>query len=241
MNPEVHLRMARDQDAHWWFVVRREILSKLIETTVPNSAAILEIGCGTGGNLPMLTKFGKVCGVEIDPIAREIAAKRQPDTEILAGALPDALPLGSRKFDLICLLDVLEHVEADDTALCVSRKHLVPGGRLLLTVPAYQWMFGPHDVIHHHRRRYNARSIKRLAENSAFQVRYLGYFNTLLFPVAAVLRLAEGIFPMLHASDSMPGPAINQLLKLVFGLEHRFLPRLTMPFGLSVVAILENP
>ncbi|MBI5901335.1 MAG: class I SAM-dependent methyltransferase [Rhodocyclales bacterium] len=241
MDSEVHLRMARDQGVLWWFVARRAILRKLIGTSVPNTATILEIGCGTGGNLPMLAEFGQVCGIESDPTARAIAASQQPKIEILSGALPDALPLGNRKFDLICLLDVLEHVEADGNALRVSRSHLAPGGRLILTVPAYQWMYGPHDVVHHHFRRYNARSVRRLAEASAFKVRYVGYFNTLVFPIAAPLRLAERLFPVLHASDSMPPPPINRLLKLAFGLERFVLPHLPMPFGLSVMAILENP
>lgn len=241
MEPEIYLRMARNQREHWWFVARRAIVRSIIKTLHPRPRTLLEVGCGLGGNLAMLSEFGLVCGIESDPEACAHALREAPTVEIHAGALPDDLPFTNRNFDLICLLDVLEHVEDDNSALLALQSCLAPGGRILLTVPAYQWLFGRHDRAHHHFRRYHAGGIRLLAKKSGFAVSRLGYFNTLLFPLAASQRLVHRLVSPAHASDDIPGPSLNRLLRTVFSLEQMVLPRFLFPFGLSVLAILERP
>ena len=238
MEQEAYRRMASDEGVHWWFVARRLILRSLIQSIQPGPKTILEIGCGSGGNLSMLAGLGKVCGVECNPDAYRIAKTRFPDAEILFGKLPEQLSLGERKFDLICALDVLEHIDDDRGALRALRNNLAPEGKVLLTVPAYQWMYGKHDSVHHHVRRYNATSVAQMASAGGFRVRYLGYFNTLLFPIAAIMRLAERFLPFVGRSDRPLSPTINEVMKRIFALERHFMPRFVLPYGLSIVAIL---
>jgi SAM-dependent methyltransferase len=106
-------------------------------------AKILELGSGTGGNLALLSAFGQVTAVEMNETARSISAGQAGNAEILAGFLPDSLPLGEQKFDLVCLFDVLEHVEEDAATLEVVRRYLAPGGVAVLTVPAYRRIVRP--------------------------------------------------------------------------------------------------
>ncbi len=158
MNPAAYLEMAETEATHWWFVGRRVILAGMIEALrLPSHATILEVGCGTGGNLPMLARYGEISAFEMDGNARIIAInKTQSRFDIQPGGCPDDLPFQDRRFDLICMFDVLEHIERDVDTLVALGKLLKPNGRLLITVPAYQWMYGAHDEFLQHKRRYSA-------------------------------------------------------------------------------------
>lgn len=240
MDPAIFRRMAATQHQHWWFVARREILARVIETlNLPGpNAAILEIGCGTGANLEMLTRFGTVCAVEHDAFSRG-EVRKVTGIDVRDGWLPDQIPFGDRRFDLVCILDVLEHVEDDGGALRTIRHLLAPGGRVLVTAPAYQWMYSSHDRHHHHFRRYTSRQLGRLARASGLVPDRIGYFNTLLFPVAVARRLYSRLRPDSSNDDSlMPGPLTNSLLRHVFLVEAVVIRRWFAPFGVSVIAIL---
>ena len=136
MDAQVYQRMAELDDRHWWFVARRQILRSLIKREVrpPKGARILEIGCGTGHNLAMLSEFGSVEASELDAGARALAQSRL-GRKVAAAALPDLSMFKAKSFDLIALLDVLEHVDNDATALAAIRTRLKVGGKLLVTVP----------------------------------------------------------------------------------------------------------
>lgn len=242
MDAQVYLRMAELDKHHWWFVARRRILRSLIERKVrpPRNARILEIGCGTGHNLGMLGEFGPVEASELDPGARELATSRL-GRPVAAAALPDLSMLPANAFDLIALLDVLEHVEDDASALGAIRTRLKAGGKLLVTVPANRWMWSAHDAAHHHYRRYTKGQLRRVAENAGFDVSLLSHFNTFLFPPIAAARLAGKLLGRESADDSIPPEPVNDLLRGIFGLEAPLVGRVPLPFGVSLVAILTRP
>lgn len=240
MDSSLFREMARIQDEHWWFRARRKILKRLIGTLdLSQPARILELGCGTGGNLAMLQHFGKVCAVEMDPFARDYASQIS-GMNVEAGHLPDGLPQWSDRFDLVCLFDVLEHVENDVQALLRIRELLTSGGKALITVPAYRWLFGSHDRAHHHFRRYTKTELTHKASASGFSVVRAGYFNTLLFPAVVLERFTSQVFGK-NAADTIGVPPawFNTMLYRIFATEAMVAPYLLFPFGTSIVAVIK--
>jgi len=242
MDAQVYLRMAELDERHWWFVARRRILRSLIEREVrpPKNARILEIGCGTGHNLGMLDEFGALEATELDAGARELAAKRL-GRPVAEAALPDLSMFPASAFDLIALLDVLEHVADDAPALAAIRSRLKVGGKLLVTVPANRWMWSAHDAAHHHHRRYTKRQLRDVATNAGLRIDLISHFNTLLFPPIAAARLAGKLLGRESADDSIPPAPVNGLLRRIFELEAPLVGRLPLPFGVSLVAIFSRP
>jgi SAM-dependent methyltransferase len=144
-------------------------------------------------------------------------------------------------YDLIALLDVLEHVPDDLASLRAIHMRLRPGGALLLTVPANPWMWSAHDAAHHHFRRYTRKQLEELFLRSGLEVQLLSYFNTLLFPLVAAARIVGKITRRESADDKLPSAPVNAVLNSVFGLEAALLGRLPMPFGVSLVAVVRRP
>lgn len=242
MERAVFDRMAELDQDHWWFIARRRILRRLIQRVVrpPQKAKILEVGCGTGHNLAMLKSFGSLEASELDRCARAVANKRFPG-QVKSARLPDLSIFKRNGYDLIALLDVLEHVPDDLASLRAIHMRLKPGGALLLTVPANPWMWSAHDAAHHHFRRYTRKQLAELFLRSGFEVQLLSYFNTLLFPLVAMARIAGKIVRRESADDSLPSAPVNALLNKVFGLEAGLIGRLPMPFGVSLVAVVRRP
>jgi SAM-dependent methyltransferase len=242
MEAQVFQRMAELDSSHWWFLARRAILEQVIRRIVrpPSGAHILEIGCGTGHNLAMLSKFGTVQATELDPAARALASERL-GRAVEPAALPDLSMFPQGHFDLVALLDVLEHVEDDRSALETIRQRLKPGGKLLVAVPANPWMWSAHDVAHHHHRRYRKAELGEAARQAGYSVDLLSPFNTILFPLIAAARIAGKVSGRESADDSMPSAPVNGLLRSLFGLESRLIGRLPLPFGVSLVAVLRRP
>jgi len=234
----VYDRMAELDSRHWWYVARREILAELIRRKVPlpSEPRILEIGCGTGHNLPMLRQFGRLDAVEIDPIARAIASSRLGHA-VHDAPLPDLAGVPQRAYDLVALLDVLEHVEADREALVSIAARLKPNGRILLTVPAHPWMWSSHDVANHHKRRYTRRTLKAVIAAAGLNLEELTYFNSVLFPIAAIARVAARLAKKEGSGDAMPPRPVNTLFEALFGLERHLIGRLPFPPGVSLAAI----
>ena len=235
-------RMAELDQLHWWFLARRRILQALIGRLVrpPKAARILEIGCGTGHNLQMLARFGRVDACELDPSARALATKRL-GAKVREAKLPDLSMFKPGTYDLIALLDVLEHVEDDEASLRSIHGLLKPGGALLLTVPANAWMWSAHDVAHHHHRRYSKKHLAKIVRDAGFDVQLLSYFNALLFPLVAGARLAGKLAGREAADDSLPSAPVNAVLNRIFGFEAALVGRVPFPFGVSLVAVLRRP
>jgi SAM-dependent methyltransferase len=242
MERHVFDRMAELDATHWWFTARRHILAALIDRVVrpPKSARILELGCGTGHNLAMLEQFGRVEASELDKDARALSSKRL-GRPVESAALPDLSVFPTQSFDLIALLDVLEHVSDDNAALVAIRERLKPGGKLLVTVPANKWMWSAHDVAHHHHRRYRKGELADLARRTGFSIELISPFNTILFPLIAAVRLVGRITGKAEADDSMPPAPVNAVLEALFGLERGLIGRVPLPFGVSLVAVLRRP
>jgi len=242
MERKVFEQMAQLDSRHWWFTARRRILDGVIERIVkpPNDARILELGAGTGHNLAMLSRFGTVEATELDPIARELASERL-GRPVIEAALPDLSMFSAGSYDLIALLDVLEHVPDDKGSLEAIRELLKPGAALLLTVPINPWMWTAHDVAHHHHRRYRKQEIRALAERAGYRIDLLSPFNSLLFPPIAAVRLAGKLTGKDDSDDAMPSAPVNRILDTVFGLERSLIGRVPMPFGVSLVAVLRRP
>lgn len=238
MDAAVYRRMAVQEADHWWFRGRRAVIARLIGGMgLPGGARILETGCGTGGNLAMLARFGRVDAVEYDLAAREMAAAKS-GAKIGFCELPDRIDAPDGAYDLVTLLDVLEHVEADVASLRALAAKLAPGGRILVTVPSGPWLWSAHDVAHHHKRRYTRASLRAAIGEAGLECRLIGHFNALLYPVAVAMRLAKRGLRRGGSDDAMPGRRLNRALGAVFGFERRLVGRLPMPFGLSIFAVV---
>lgn len=240
MKREAYQEMFDVEDRHWWFVARRKIIRKILDSCFDDHArSILEIGCGTGGNLALLSGYGTVHGVELDEEGLSLANSRKI-CQVKKGALPDSIPF-KQAFDLICLLDVLEHIADDQTALQAAKSKLTPGGKILITVPAYNFLWSAHDVELHHKRRYNKKELTALLRKTGFTVQYSTYFNTFLFPLIAAARIGNKLFKRTEGTDvTMPTGMINSALTHIFAGERAFLPGFSLPFGVSILALAEN-
>lgn len=237
MEPDVFLKMGRVEQRHWWFCARRKILADQIQRlALPDNAHLLEVGCGTGGNLSMLSRFGKVVAVEPDNAAR-LRAHQQSGQEILSGFLPDRLPQAAYGADLAVALDVIEHVDDDRAAVAAISQCLKPGGRFLATVPAYQWMWSGHDVAHHHKRRYRRPGFTQLFVDAGLTIRKSTYFNSFLFPPIAAARLLG----LAVDGEAVPSAPLNGVLQAIFATERLLLRRGSLPFGVSILVIAERP
>lgn len=240
MDRIVYDRMAEHDSTHWWYVARRDILADFIarEVNPPKGARILEIGCGTGHNLPMLGAFGEVDAIEIDPAARDVAARRL-GKDVGSSPLPELSGVADGQYDMIAVLDVVEHVEDDVAALQAMAKRLKPGGTILITVPAHQWMWSAHDVVNHHKRRYSKATLAAVLEKAGLKWRKLGYFNSLLFPAAVAARLAGKLTGKDDSDDSPPAKPLNAIFEKIFGLERHLVGRVPLPPGLSLIVVAQ--
>jgi SAM-dependent methyltransferase len=241
MERVVYDRMAELDGRHWWYRARRDILADLIARKIrlPEGARILEVGCGTGHNLEMLQRFGHADGIEIDPAARGMAEQRL-GRPIGTAPLPELTGVDDGAYDLVALLDVLEHVEEDEAALASIARKLKPGGRILITVPAHPWMWSAHDEVNHHKRRYTRKTLRRAIEAAGLRVEMLSWFNSLLFPLAAAARLAGRVTGKEDSDDKLPPKPVNSLFETIFGWERYALGRLPLPPGVSLVAIVSR-
>jgi SAM-dependent methyltransferase len=235
----VYDRMAQLDSRHWWYRARREILADLIRRRIalPDDPRILEIGCGTGHNLVMLKRFGRVDAIEIDAAARAIASQRL-GRAVMAAPLPALTGVEDRAYDLVALLDVLEHVDEDREALESIARKLKPGGRILIAVPAHPWMWSAHDVVNHHKRRYTRKTLRAVVASAGLRLEMMSWFNSLLFPLAAAARFAGKVRKKEDSDDKLPPRPLNALFERIFGFERYAIGRLPFPPGVSLVAIV---
>ena len=239
MEQIIYDRMAELDTKHWWYRARRDILHTLIKRRInpPAKAKLLEIGCGTGHNLLMLRSFGSVDAIELHAEARAIASTRLGHA-VVDARLPELNGISRNHYDLVAALDVVEHVEDDVAALRAMAACLVPGGCILVTVPAFAWMWSGHDVANHHFRRYTQKTLRKAVEDAGLRVEFMGWFNAILFPLAALNRIAARIMGKAGSADTLPPAPVNWLFGSLFALEKHLIGRLPMTPGVSIAAII---
>jgi SAM-dependent methyltransferase len=228
------------EDRHWWYRGRRTVLDGVIAGLgLPADPRILDAGCGSGRFMVELAKLGTVTGVELSDTSVALARERQLG-EVISGSVLE-MPFADDSFDLAVSLDVIEHLEDDLGALRELRRTIAPGGALLVTVPAYQWLWSGHDEINHHHRRYTRRALQRVAEQAGWRQVRTTYFNSLLLPVAILLRVVDRFNTKTTESSLdlwVPPEPLNWLLERPLTLEASLIARGgRIPAGLSLLAV----
>lgn len=228
------------EENHWWYRGRRSVIAEFAEKAVNKStASILDVGCGSGRNMQLLSQYGSVSGVDPSPAAVKAAQARGLSQTQVATATQ--LPHSEKTFDLITAFDVIEHIDNDVEALQEFRRVGTSTGRLLVTVPAYQWLWSSHDEVNFHIRRYNKKQLQKALALAGWNIDTVTYFNTFLFPFAILQRLldrARQSEPQPDAALKIPRRNINRLFESVLCSEAKLIHQNTsFPFGLSLAAL----
>jgi SAM-dependent methyltransferase len=232
--------MYRLESFYWWFVARRKLLEWLVRSVAPDVQwpVILDVGCGTGMNHEALSKFGEVFSSDLSKEAVDYSKAR--GITRLALSRVELLGFSSGAFDLVTALDVLEHIDDDLAAMHELCRVMKPGGVLLITVPAYGFLWSEHDEALHHKRRYAAYELRNKLARAGFDVeRTTYYITTLFFPILA-MRIVQNIFKKsVHPKTShviLP-KWLNGLLIWILGVEKRLLSWINFPFGVSLICV----
>lgn len=245
MNPDEYARMHALEDWYWWFVARRNASARMIRDFAPpeRPLRILDAGCGTGGMLDLYRTWpdARAVGIDLSPDALGFSHGR--GHQRLVGGDLTLLPFRSGSFDVVTALDVIEHVPDDARALSEISRVLRPGGILVATVPAYQFLWGPHDEALHHQRRYHSAQFRDLIQAGGLRVERHSYLLMALFPLAAAVRLLGRNKKGNQSSAALPQvpPAVNRALIAFQGAELEIARRAPLPFGLTIMVVARKP
>jgi SAM-dependent methyltransferase len=241
VDPSLFTTFATIERSHWWFIARRRIVMELVGRYLPPGESVVDVGCGTGFILEAAGQRYQAWGVDPSPLAVTMCRERGLD-RVAEGSAEDLSMIPKGYFAGVLLLDVLEHLDDDLLALQQARNVLALGGIVFISVPAFKLLWSRHDVVNQHRRRYRLPELEALLADAGFEVLRISYFNTRLFPVAALSRVvfrALGWDPLLQLR--VPAPWLNRALARVFEGEKSRLagprPRRPYPFGLSILAV----
>ncbi len=232
---------------HWWFVARGKIILSIIDRFLPDggSLEILDVGCGTGSFLKKLEKYGQAAGVDISEEAVKFCRLRGC-TKVSVIKEEEGLPFKDNTLDLITAMDIIEHIDDDSAVLAECYRIIRKGGLLLVTVPAYDFLWGPHDEVNDHKRRYVARELRNKMEKAGFTVKKMTYFDAFLFPFFVLVRTGHRVSKMInsnykaHSDLKMGSTVINYLLKTMFSLEGPLLKKLNFLYGASLLCVAEK-
>lgn len=243
MQTEEYGKLFEHEDQYWWFVARRRLALSLVQRHLRHGSAqvtVADVGCGTGAVLAELGPAEHAIGLDASPLALQFCRKRGLAALALGDA--EALPLRSESVDVVIALDIVEHVEHDDIALSEFFRSLRPAGLLVMSVPAFRWLWGPHDVALMHFRRYKRSELQSRLRKAGFIVERISYSVFLLFPAVIVIRLMDK-FRRGPAKVSLPvlPKWLNRLLIRVQHWESLVALRMTLPWGSSVVAVARKP
>jgi SAM-dependent methyltransferase len=232
------------EDRHWWHTGRRRIVADVLEQLeIPSGSRLLDAGCGAGGTLSVLSRYGEVSGLDMSP--ELVALARRRGYEDIHQGVVEKLPWADETFTAATLLDVLEHTADDRVTLEELRRVTRPGGHLLVTVPAHQMLWSSHDVINDHYRRYSRRTLRAAAIGAGWSIERMTPFNSLLLPPAAAVRLTQKLRRETveeHTPDATLGPPwLYPVLELPLRAEASWLRRnRNLPVGLSLLAVLRR-
>ncbi len=241
MEPIEYSRLASFEDSYWWHRGRNRIVATQLEKLLgeKRGADILNVGCGTGGSVRMLERHGSVWNVDVAEPAVHACRSRGIRNVMKVNSL--RLPFPDESFDLVAALDVLEHIEEDGAALREWQRVLRPGGKVLITAPAYQWLWSEHDESLHHFRRYTAAGLHQLLNRHGFRTLKRTYAISICFPLIVGYRLLRSLSSKKRSTSYVRVPRwINSLLAGILSLEGYLLSRRNIPFGTSVLMIGEK-
>ena len=232
--------MFRVEQEHWWYTGRRKILAGFVEEicrhVTDRRPRILDVGCGTGANLLMLSKYGEAEGVDIAEDALAFCRERGLDKVRLGSG--EELPYDDGTFDLVTALDVVEHMDDDLAGLREMRRVLRPGGRVLLFVPTFMFLWGLQDDVSNHRRRYRLPELRRVLEQAGFEIERTTYANiTFFLPILVMRQLMRLTGIKTDSENNINVTALNGVLGSVFGAESWFLRFMNLPFGVSGLCV----
>jgi SAM-dependent methyltransferase len=242
VDPALERQLLAVEEDHYWFRGRRRIIDDVVRSLpLPPEPELLDAGCGGGRSLVELDRVGRVSAIEPSGPSYEKARSRGIG-RVLQATLEE-IPFPDRSFDLITCLDVIEHVRDDVAGLATLRRVVRPGGFLVVTVPAYGWLWSEHDRVNHHYRRYDRRSLAAAASAAGWTPLRWTYFNSLLLPLAAAYRLVERLGggrlggTSTKVLTSTP-PWLNRALELPLAVEARLLRAgVRIPAGLSLLSV----
>jgi SAM-dependent methyltransferase len=248
MRKDIYELTYRSEESHWWYVGRRRVILSWLGGALPKTAGaakslrLLDYGCGTGINLVHLARIGTAFGVDAAPDAIAFCRQRGLDNVIHASSLAEitAANVFGGDFDVVTMFDVLEHLPDDVAALRRVRRLLKPGGLLVLTVPAFDWLWSGEDVVSEHLRRYTRRSLSCALREAGYETRRMSYFNSLLFPLQAGFVLCSRAFSSRAGSmpetmvKPLPRP-VNSALAAIVSVESMVLPKFGFPIGASLI------
>jgi len=245
MNSDKYKEMDKLEKFHWWFIYRQNVLKFILKKYLFNldkNAKIVDIGCGTGGNVQLLSeKYTNVYGIDNNELAIKYC-KEKLLKNIMKGELPDLSVIEDNSADLILLFDVLEHVEEDDSALAAIKNKLKPEGHLILTVPAFSFLWSKHDEVFHHKRRYNIKQIKKKLKVMDFKIIKASYLYFLLFPFVLTMRLLKQVVKSCANVDDfkLNNKFLNLFVRKILYIENFFLNYIDYPFGSSVLILAKK-
>lgn len=246
--PSIHEIYYQVERAHWWFLGRKKILLSCIQQYLPDfkGKQVLDIGASTGSYVEVFQNLNAdVTAHDASNNAIIYLKQVSNNGKICRNKFPDDYQNGvpREQYDLVLLFDVLEHIRDDRLAFETALKLVKPGGFLAITVPACMWLWGPYDVCNRHYRRYDKKELMDLLNCNNAKIKKLSYFSTFLFPLMLIIRAVENVLYKLTSKMLsfyfMPG-LLNQFLLAVFKQEIRFLRNGSLPFGSSLMAIIEK-
>ena len=232
MDKSVYKRQFEENRNHWWFESRKNIINHFLLKNLNNKKIkILDYGCGVGVNVEMLSKFGQLSIYDNNINALKFIKKnyKKKKFKILNN-------LNSKtKYDLILALDVIEHIENDKKIIKFLHKKIKKNGKILITVPAYNYLFTSKDKVLHHKRRYTKKTLSKILLNH-FKTLKFSYFNFILFPVIAPLLIFYKVFNVqfIDKVEKKGNSTINKILKNIFSFEKFLISFLNLPFGISI-------
>ena len=230
----------RVEQSHWWHIGRRRILAGFVEEicqrVTDRRPRILDVGCGTGANLLMLSKYGDAEGVDVSEDALAFCRERGLDKVKLGAG--EELPYEDGTFDLVTAFDVVEHMDDDLAGLREMRRVLRPGGRVLLFVPAFMFLWGLQDDVSHHRRRYRMSGLRRVLEEAGFEIERTTYANiTFFLPILLMRKLMRFTGIKAESENNINVSALNGILGRMLGAESLILKFMNLPFGVSGLCV----
>lgn len=239
MESHLYGEMAHVEKIHWWFRGRRAVVLSLLRRYAPEKGRLLDVGMGTGFNAALFKKIGfSVDGLENALEAVEIVRAEVPDLNVIISSFPSE-QVKESSYQVITMLDVLEHIPDDTAALTAVARDLAPGGVVLITVPAFPFLWTRHDELAHHVRRYRKRELVEKLHTADLTLVFVSHYNFFLFPLIALVRVVQKILDIRKESsdfNATPG-FLNAPLAFVFGLERYLLAFTALPFGVSLVCI----